>query len=117
MKAGYGGDWPPVPDYDPYFARGDFNGDGSDDFAVCLVDERATPKRFALAVFNGPFPAQGQEPAFFEDQLDLVGEGLFFGPPRPRPYRLVIGPFESDAGGLLEPKGNTYVWGRGEEPE
>jgi hypothetical protein len=120
MKAGYGGDWPsepPVPDYDPYSVRGDFNGDGFDDFAVCLLDERATGRRFAIAVFNGPFRAKGVEPAFFEDHLDLEGQGFFFGPPRPKPYRLVLGPFESDSGGLLEPKGGTYVWDQGGEPE
>lgn len=38
MKAGSGGVWRPVPDYHPYIATGDFNGDGVEDFAVVLID-------------------------------------------------------------------------------
>jgi len=36
MKAGSGGVWKPVPDYHPYIATVDFNGDGAEDFAVVL---------------------------------------------------------------------------------
>jgi hypothetical protein len=38
MKAGWGGAWKPVPDYHPYTATGDFNGDGVEDFAVAVVE-------------------------------------------------------------------------------
>jgi hypothetical protein len=33
--------------------------------------------------------------------------GLFYGPPRPKPYRLIVGTFESE-GLVLQPLGNTY---------
>ena len=53
-------------------------------------------------------------PAFMESGLDLKYSGLVYGPPRPKPYRLVLGPFESDSGVLLTPHGYRY---RLEHPE
>ncbi|MBZ5702087.1 MAG: hypothetical protein LAN84_09590 [Acidobacteriia bacterium] len=38
MRVGSGGAWKPVPDYHPYTATGDFNGDGVRDFAVVVID-------------------------------------------------------------------------------
>jgi hypothetical protein len=108
MKTGYGGTWTAVPDYHPFVATGDFNGDGVRDFAVVVIDRSKSVKNFVLLVFNGPFGSKASTPAFEESGLDLRGEGLFFGPPRPKPYRLVIGPFESDNSAILVPQGRTY---------
>jgi hypothetical protein len=105
-KTGYGGRWKPVPDYHPYVAIGDFNGDGNTDFAVALIFNNS-PNRFAILVFNGPFDSANITPAYFDHDLKMRGIGFFFGPPRPKPYRLVIGAFESE-GYLLLPKGQTY---------
>jgi hypothetical protein len=58
MKAGSGGVWKPVPDYHPYIATGDFNGDGAEDFAVVLIDRTKQEQNFALIVFNGPFNSE-----------------------------------------------------------
>jgi hypothetical protein len=60
MKTGYGGSWPPVPDYHPYAVTGDFNSDGVTDFAVAVIDRSKPAKNFTLLIFNGPF---GQRPA------------------------------------------------------
>lgn len=113
MKAGSGGVWKPVPDYHPYAATGDFNGDGVEGFAVAVVDRSKQEKNFALVVFNGPFKfkSQAASPAFLEAGLDLRSCGLFYGPPRPKPYRLLVGRFESDSGSLLIPKGRGYRLG------
>ena len=86
MKAGYGGDWTPVPDYHPYVATGDFNSDGVRDFAIVVVETSKSKKKFTLLVFNGPFHS-GASPAYAESGLDLQYEGLSFGPPRPKPYQ------------------------------
>ena len=110
MKAGYGGVWKPVPDYHPYIATGDFNGDGVEDFAVILIDPTKREKNFALIVFNGPIKSATQSPAFFESGMELKYYGLSYGPPRPKPYRLLLGRFESDSGSLLIPHGRGYQW-------
>jgi hypothetical protein len=108
MKTGYGGAWTPVPDYHPYAATGDFNRDAISDFAVVVIDHSRSTSNFALLVFNGPFGSKTASPAFSESGLNLRGQGLFFGPPRPKPYRLVVGPFESDNTAILIPRGRTY---------
>lgn len=114
MKTGYGGLTTPVPGYHPYVATGDFNGDGVRDFAVVVIDREKKEKNFTLVVFNGPFRPGTTSPAFIESGLDLKRSGLVFGPPRPKPYRLVLGPFESDSGVSLAPQGRSY---RLEHPE
>jgi hypothetical protein len=99
MKVGSGGVWRPVMDYHPYVATGDFNGDGIRDFAVVIIDKNKSIHQFALLVV---------EPSFVESDLDLSYMGLFFGPPRPRPYRLIMGRFESDNTSMLVPHGKSY---------
>ena len=106
MKAGSGGQWKPVADYHPYVATGDFNGDRVPDFAVEVIDTSKSPQNFVLLVFNGPFRSESASPAFVESGVG--GQALFFGPPRPKPYRLVIGPFESNNSAILLPRGTTY---------
>jgi hypothetical protein len=109
-KTGDGGNWPSVPDYHPYTAVGDFNSDGVRDLAIVVVDRSKSAQNFTLLVFNGPLASKtGAPPAFVASGLDLRGQGLFFGPPRPKPYRLVIGPFESDNTAILVPRGLTYT--------
>ncbi len=106
MRAGSGGVWKPVPDYHPYVASGDFNGDGIVDFAVVVISTRKE-RDFTLLVFNGPTDVHHPDPAFIYQHRDLTRTGLFYGPPRPKPYRLLIGPFESE-GLVLKPRGKTY---------
>jgi len=106
MRAGYGGLWKAVPDYHPYIATGDFNGDGVQDFAAVVVNLSKQQNNFTWLVFNGPF--ESAPPAFIQSGLDLKHHGLFYCPPRKRPYRLLVGAFESDTGSLLIPKGRGY---------
>jgi hypothetical protein len=103
---GYGGRWKPVPDYHPYAVTGDFNGDGNIDFAVAVVRTNA-PRKFTILVFNGPIKSVDDAPSFVESDSQMKGIGFFFGPPRPKPYRLVVGAFQSE-GYVLTPKGRTY---------
>ena len=115
MRTGFGGDWKPVRDYHPYVATGDFNGDGTEDFAVVVIDRTKKEANFALIVFNGPFETDEASPAFFRKGLDLEARGLFYGPPRPKPYRLVVGVFESDNSSILLPYGRSYRLDGGED--
>ena len=101
-------------DYHPYYAVGDFNGDGKQDFAVALIEvaadaEGRVTQKFVVAVFSAPFSRRTIEPAFFKDNLNLRDGGLFFGPPRPRPYKLFIGLFTTDTGLTLIPRGRKYI--------
>jgi hypothetical protein len=107
MKTGYGGKWTPYPDYHPYVVTGDFNGDGARDFAAVVIDRSKSEKNFTLLIFNGPLDSNSA-PAYVESGLDLRYAGMSFGPPRPKPYRIVVGPFESDNTFILVPKGKTY---------
>jgi hypothetical protein len=108
MKAGDGGVWRPVPDYHPYAATGDFNSDGILDFAVVVIDRTKSVHQFTLLVFNGPLSSGEVEPTFVASGLDLRYTGLAFGPPRPKPYRLIIGRFGTDNTSMLVPQGQTY---------
>ena len=96
--------WAANPSFHPYYSAGDFNCDGHQDFAVVLA-HKANPKRRWVVVFNGPFSAKKKSPAFVSSKYS--GE-LFFGPPRPKPWRLVIGPFNTE-GAVFEPQGASYV--------
>jgi hypothetical protein len=101
-------------DYHPYYVVGDFNGDGKKDFAVAAIEieadaEGRANQRFVVAVFNAPFTRRKPEPAYEKDALVLRDGGLFFGPPRLKPYRLFVGLFGSDQGLTLVPKGKKYV--------
>ena len=107
MRTQGAGVWKPAPGYHPYVVTGDFNGDGATDFAV-VATTRATPDpRFAVLIFNGLFKTGAARPAFIQSGLDLRHNGLSYGPPRPRPYRLVLGRFESE-GAVFIPHGDTY---------
>jgi hypothetical protein len=102
VRSGFAGLAAPVPAYHPYYAHGDFNSDTHEDFAVVVLDRtRSIP---TLLVFNGP--AFGA-PAFVDNTHR--GGALFFGPPRPQPYRLLIGTFYSE-GTVLEPVAESYRW-------
>lgn len=104
------GIWKPVPNYTPYYASRDFNSDGQIDFAVALINKTKFTKRFAIAIFNGPFQIhKSYKPALFEKDFELRGKGFVFGSPRPKPFRLILGYFESDSSILFQPRGNRYI--------
>lgn len=92
--------------YQPYYAVGDFNRDGREDFAVALVNDAKRSRRFAVAIFNGPFTAgRASAPNFFTDGTDLSDGGLMW----LSGNRLLAGVFQSDDCVRLLPRGRTYV--------
>jgi hypothetical protein len=101
-------------DYHPYYAVGDFNGDGKTDFAVAAIElesdaEGKLNQKFVVAVFNAPFPRYRAAPAFQKDELNLRDGGLFFGPPKASAGRLFIGLFSNDTGLTLIPHRRRYI--------
>jgi hypothetical protein len=101
--------WTKDPATNPFYANGDFNGDGQEDFAVVLTDARqskSSAKSATVVVFNGPFQkTRAVEPAFSLAGRPVSGTFLGYGPPRPKPWRLIIGSPESE--------GRTLVWRNG----
>ena len=87
----------------PFYLAKDFNGDEKEDFAVILTTAKGR-KAFAVAVFNAPFGKQKRQPAFFTMAVER-DDVLYF---NPNTKRLLVGPYASDAGFALKPKGLTY---------
>lgn len=93
-------------DYQPYYATGDFNHDGQQDFAVALINGQKSSRRFVIAIFNGPFSQQRTSlPALFAEGIDLSDGGLVV----QSGSRLVAGVFQSDDCVILRPRGRTYL--------
>lgn len=91
--------------YQPYYVVGDFNRDGKDDFAVALIDNGRRSRKFAIAIFNGPFNGgRSAAPNFFTAGTDLSMGGLVL----LSGNRLVAGVFQSDDCVRLRPAGKTY---------
>jgi hypothetical protein len=88
------GVWRPEPGFHPYYRVGDFNGDGRSDLAVGL-GTAGTPGRFQVLVIDHYRGRRGPVRTYLSPPYDL-GEALFFGAPRPRPRRLLVGPFDSE---------------------
>lgn len=100
------------PNDDPFYAVGDFNGNGVEDFAVILTGyvPKISPdtKRSinSLAVFEMSKETTGQspKPPYYNDQID----SLFIIASR-KQGQLGIASYPSDDGFLLVPKGSTYT--------
>lgn len=100
------------PNEDPFYAVGDFNGNGIEDFAVILTGfvPRISPQTKrplnSLAIFEMSPETSGKSPktAFFSDQID----GFFIISGKGEKY-VAISSYPSDDGFLLVPKGKTYA--------
>jgi hypothetical protein len=92
----------------PYYAVGDFNGDGRDDFAVAFVNTRR-PKDFAVAIFNGPFGGGRAARAAYYNETEFGPDSflLTYGGGRPATLQVSI------PGGDLTPMLKPRRRGRG----
>ena len=95
------------PNYHPYYVVGDFDRDGVADIAVGVINQ-TSPGMFRVAIFNGPFSKHSTSEAAFLSEPRRLGQGMFFGAPRPKPYMLVVGAFESE-GAVLKPTPKGYL--------
>jgi hypothetical protein len=101
------GAWSAEPNYHPYYVSGDFNRDGIADFAIGIID-RTVPDAFRVVIFDGPFKKSTSVRPTFVSQPRPLGEAMFYGPPRPKPYFLVVGAFEAE-GLVLQLTSNGYA--------
>ncbi|HJU53952.1 MAG TPA: hypothetical protein VJ715_05250 [Pyrinomonadaceae bacterium] len=63
-----GGEYGEGKNNSPFYAVGDFNHDGREDFAIAFVNTRS-PKEFPVAIFNGPFRSKRSfQPAFYNEK-------------------------------------------------
>ncbi|HUE80774.1 MAG TPA: hypothetical protein VMM84_01590 [Pyrinomonadaceae bacterium] len=90
--------------YQPYYAAGDFNHDGREDFAVAFVDDRKRRYKFTFAIFNGPFRG-ASVPAYLNQDSDLSMMGFSW---HGRGDDLLLGEFQSDFCVIFKPRGKTY---------
>ena len=95
------GVWKADPDYHPFYVIGDFRHDKHRDVAV-FVEEIPSHTRRVLVIDDIARPGAGRG-AFVSSDIGRY-ETLFYGPPRPKPYDLVVGRYESE-GRLLKPRG------------
>lgn len=93
-------EWQKNPNAHPYYAVGDFNQDGREDFAV-LLNNKKTGKERSLAVFE----AGSKSPDFFNREM-FEHFILSFDWEKKVLY---ISSFESDDGVILTPKGDSYI--------
>lgn len=91
--------------YQPYYAFGDFNHDGSEDFAIVFVNDRKRRNKFSMTIFNGPFRS-GSIPAYFLDNSDLSMMGFSWH--EGEQNYLLVGEFQSDVCSIFKPRGKTY---------
>ena len=95
--------------FHPYYAVGDFNQDGSEDFAVILINADDLPPKFAVAIFNGPFTQnQRPVPTFFSEKVSS-NDWLFWVTDDRFGKRFLVGPPGSDAGFIIRPRGRRYI--------
>lgn len=100
--------WPANPNYLSYYVVGDFNHDGMGDFAVLLIKKEMFMEKLYVGIFNGTSVSNQYMPTILKAKgFDIVETGLFYGPPRPKPYSLIIGVFNSE-GVAIVPSKNGY---------
>jgi len=92
----------------PYYVAGDFNNDGQRDFVVILLKKVGTKEQYAVAIFNGPFPAPPFAAAAYYSEKLGRGDWLFWKTGDEFGNRFIIGPPASDSGFVLRPVGATY---------
>ncbi|MBC6981364.1 FG-GAP repeat protein [Caulobacter sp. 17J80-11] len=96
------GIWKAQPDYHPYLAYGDFDGDRREDVAVG-VKPSGTSGTYRVLILSGR-PASKP----FLSQPFGQREAMFFDGPRPEPKRLMVGAFETEGGTFQPAPGGGY---------
>jgi hypothetical protein len=108
-----GGAWPPDSNFHPYFVVGDFADDGAIDVALGVVN-RSIPDQFRVLILHGQNIHGHKRADYLSEPFPLSHNGIFYGAPRPKPWRLIVGRFAAE-GAMLIPKPGGYELDDGEE--
>lgn len=96
LRRGLGTAWPAQSNYQPYYARGDFDGNGLRDFAV-IIQSKDQPGHAQVLIFLRENASHASKilsrPV---DRADLKGFGLFVGKRDGKRTRLLAGTFGSE---------------------
>jgi len=98
---------PPEPHYEPYYAVGDFDGDGKEDTAFIVVPTRPEGRFLIVVILSSNRHAMQRE---IKQQYGVAGVGIFTASSVPRkPYRtnLYWGAFGSEGEQVVVPLANT----------
>ena len=102
------GVWVGNPEYHPYYVLGDFNGDGRLDVAIG-VGKRGLSGKFSVLIIDNYEAQHAPIGGGFLSRPFDIGEALFFGPPRPKPYSLLVGHFDSEGWEFIPKRGGQYI--------
>ena len=108
QRRGSGGVWQANTNYHPYYVVGDFNGKDSNDLAIG-VRRSSTGARFQVLIINNYRSKRADPTHVYLSKPFGDGEALFYGPPRPKPYRLLIGGFGSEGQLFIPQRSGGYV--------
>jgi hypothetical protein len=102
LRKGTGGPWKPQPSYEPYYATGDFNGDGQEDAAIVVVPKEKGQSLLVVVLFGKSRDASAIKPAEIPIAGDdLIERGLFVRASTSKKahehWKLLFGTFESEA--------------------
>ena len=101
LRQGDGGAWKPQPDYHPYYATGDFDGDGFDDAAI-VVSPRGGGNKVSVVIFFGSQTGLTNDVSVVpRDGSNVAARGLFLARTDQQTThqraRLLFGAFGSEA--------------------
>lgn len=101
LRWGDGGAWTPQPNFHPYYAVGDFDGDGFDDIAVVALPYKDGDKILVVVLFGSEAGLTGNATVIPEEGKSVVDRGLFLARPNRRSSLrhpvLLFGTFGSEA--------------------
>jgi hypothetical protein len=101
LRKGDGGAWSPQPDFHPYYATGDFDGDGFDDAAIVVAPRDTGAKVSVVIFFGSPAGLMNDVSVVPRDGSSVADRGLFLARPDQRAARrrarLLFGAFGSEA--------------------
>jgi hypothetical protein len=104
LRKGDGAAWKPKPNYEPYYATGDFDGDGIKDFAVIVRPIIKEDEAKVLVFLSGQSGKSAIPLVYPLRDKTIRGIGLFLGRSRGNVAKLLVGAFSSEAEELPIPK-------------